>query len=221
MARSATGRSGAAKRTKASFGIPAASAHAPAWQRTPGTYLAGSEVIEDVDAIVIEMERKWGRGRLRLLVEPELREKFDRQRYLFGQALWNGDLEDVRREAPRMATAWRALDKRATANGAKILPPTVWEVALPDGTVAAIVKEPELVQDVMADGRDVRVYSLEELGELLHNFPTLAKAKEVFPGAEVVQVKQYRGDPIDGIPDFTAPLDGFIGQEGSDNGDGF
>ena len=43
------------------------------------------------------MEAKWGCDRLRLLVGPELREKFDRQRYLLNQAIWHGDLEAVRR----------------------------------------------------------------------------------------------------------------------------
>jgi len=202
--------------TKAAYGIPAASMPAAGWQRTPGTYIAGNEAIEDADAAAIEMERKWGRGRLRLLVDAELREKFDRQRFLLNQALARGELEDVRREAQRMATAWRALDKRATATGQKILPPTVWEVALPDGTVAAIVREPELAQDVLAEGRDVRVYTLEEIGELLHGFPALVKAKAIFPGATVERIQQYRGDPLDAMPDFLAPIDGVIGEKSED-----
>ena len=42
------------------------------------------------------MEDKWGNGRLRLLVSTELREKFDRQRYLLNMAVTNGALADVR-----------------------------------------------------------------------------------------------------------------------------
>lgn len=216
----AKAKTGTKNRSKAAYGIPAASNHAAEWQRTPGTYLAGSEHIEDADAAAIEMERKWGRGRLRLLVEAGLREKFDRQRYLFNQALWSGDLEDVKREAARMATAWKVLDRAATASGAKILPPTVWEVALADGSVAAIVREPELAQDVMANGRDVRVYTLEEIGNLLNRFPEIATVKQHFPGATVEPIRQYRGDPIDAMPDCFAPIDGVIGEK-EDGGDGF
>lgn len=218
MTTRSTGKGRGGKPSKAMYGIPAASNHAAEWQRTPGTYLAGSEHVEEADAAAIEMERKWGRGRLRLLVDPDLREKFDRQRYLFGQALTMGGLEDVKREAARMAKAWRALDRAAEAAGAKILPATVWEVTLGDGSVAAIVREPELAQDVIADGRDVRVYTLEEIGELIYKFPEIATIKVHFPGAEVVPVKQYRGDPIDGIPDFSAPIDGVIGEKGDEDG---
>ena len=60
-------------------------------------------------------EPKWGAGRLRLLVTPELREKFNRQRCLFNAAIWQVDLEAMRRKADRMVTAWLALDRAATA----------------------------------------------------------------------------------------------------------
>ncbi len=93
--------------------------------------------------MALAMETKWGAGRLRLLVTPELREKFDRQRYLLNAAIRYGDLEAVRREAKRMVTAWLALEKAATAAGKPAISPLVWEVALADGTVAAIVPSDE------------------------------------------------------------------------------
>jgi ectoine hydroxylase-related dioxygenase (phytanoyl-CoA dioxygenase family) len=62
---------------------------------------------------------------LRLLVGPELREKFDRQRYLLNQSIWHGELEDVRRESGRMVNAWHALDRAAEAAGALNLNPLV------------------------------------------------------------------------------------------------
>ena len=71
------------------------------WARTHGTYLAGRAYIDGADETASEMEAKWGADRLRLLVTPELREKFDRQRYLFNAAIWHGDLESVRRESGR------------------------------------------------------------------------------------------------------------------------
>ena len=87
------------------------------WARTNGTYLTGRAYIDGADETASEMEAKWGADRLRLLVSPELREKFDRQRYLLNQAIWHGELEDVRREANRMTTAWLALDRAAAAAG--------------------------------------------------------------------------------------------------------
>jgi hypothetical protein len=85
------------------------------WARTPGTYIAGRAYIDGADETAAEMEAKWGCDRLRLLVGPELREKFDRQRYLLNQAIWHGELEAVRRESGRMVMAWQALDRAAVA----------------------------------------------------------------------------------------------------------
>ena len=84
------------------------------WARSHGTYIAGRAYVDGADQTASEMEAKWGADRLRLLVSSEWREKFDRQRYLFNQAIWHGELEDVRREANRMTTAWLTLDRVAT-----------------------------------------------------------------------------------------------------------
>lgn len=195
------------------------------WQLTAGMALAGQEAIDDVQMIAVEMERKWGRGRLRLMVDAELREKFDRQRYLFSNAIWKGDLPDVQRESKRMIAAWRALDRRASETGQRTLPATVWEVTLSDGSVAAIVKEPELAYQLygsseanrasqLADGRRVNVYTLEEIGRLLESFPLVAKVKEAFPGATVERIGDEIPDPLGGFRfDCGAPLDDVEGFE--------
>ena len=57
------------------------SSYKPAeWMQTPGTYIAGRAELDEADKLEVELELKWGRDRLRLLVPVELREKFDRQR---------------------------------------------------------------------------------------------------------------------------------------------
>lgn len=182
------------------------------WQLTAGMALAGREAIDDANLVAVEMERKWGRGRLRLLVDGDLREKFDRQRYLFSNAIWKGDLADVQREAKRMQAAWRALDRRATETNQKTLPATVWETTLSDGTVVAIVKEPELayqLDDIPdRERRKIHVYTLSEIARLIEGFPLLAKVKEAFPGATVERVKDEMPDPLQDIRfDVGAPLD--------------
>ena len=65
------------------------------WASTPGTYIAGQANIDGADKVAVEMEKKWGCDRLRLLVSTEMREKFDRQRYLFNSAVWHGDLRGM------------------------------------------------------------------------------------------------------------------------------
>ncbi len=178
------------------------------WARTHGTYIAGRAYLDGADETACEMEAKWGVDRLRLLVSPELREKFDRQRYLLNQAIWHGDLEAVRREAGRMVVAWQALDRTAVAAGKQPLSPQVWEVALADGSVAAIVPDATHGRAVNAEGRQVAVYTLEEIGRLLAAYPQLAEAKLTFPGATITEIRPRSvEDPLDALRDSHASLD--------------
>lgn len=179
----------------------------PQWHITPGTFIAGQEEVDSLDLVAIEMERKWGSGRLRLLVAQDLREKFDRQRYLTNQAIWHGGLEDVRQQCRRMVSAWRALDRAAEAAGCVVLEPVVWEVAGKSGAVYAIVRSFEDASRVRPDGRQVAVYTLDEIAALLDGYPDVVRAKQVFPGASVEYVRRHIGDPLDALPDSIAPID--------------
>jgi hypothetical protein len=177
------------------------------WDRSHGTYIAGRAYLDEADQTAAQMEAKWGADRLRLLVDPELREKFDRQRYLLNQAVWHGELEAVRREAMRMVKAWLALDAAATASGKQPLSPLVWEIAMDDGTVAAIVPDNSHAHAVITEGRKVAVFTLEEIGRLLSLYPTISKTMTVWPGAEVTAVRRNTEDPLDAIHDSQLGLD--------------
>lgn len=177
------------------------------WAKTPGTYIAGQAHIDGADAVAMAMETRWGAGRLRLLVSAELREKYDRQRYLFNQAIWHGDLEAVRRESSRMIAAWQALDKAATNSHAPALAPEVWETVLEDGTVVAIIRTAEEAKAVVKEGRKVVVYTLDEIGRMLINYRAVTEVKEAFPGATVTQIRRSVEDPLDAIVDSNLSLD--------------
>ena len=181
------------------------------WARSPVTYISGRAYIDGADETAAEMETKWGCDRLRLLVSPELREKFDRQRYLLNQAIWHGELEAVRREAGRMVNAWQALDRAAVEAGKQPLSPQVWETPLADGTVAAIVPDDASARAVVGEGRKVSVFTLEEIGRLLSNYPDIATAKLTFPGATITAVRRSVEDPLNAIADSDEPLDDEIG----------
>jgi hypothetical protein len=197
---------------QSSFAPRAMMASEKSWARTPGTYIAGRAYLDGADETASEMEAKWGCDRLRLLVGPELREKFDRQRYLLNQAIWHGELEAVRRESNRMVAAWLALDRAAVSNGKAPISPLVWEVPLEDGSVAAIVRDYADAHAVVAEGRKVSVFTLEEIARLLSNYPDIAKAKLVFPGAEITAIRHRSvDDPLKGIHDTDLPLDDPIG----------
>jgi len=214
-------RKPAARLPKADKGVAVTTPTIP-WMQTPGMYIAGRSFLDEADAIEVEMELKWGRDRLRLLVSQDLREKFDRQRYLTSNARWKGNLEDVRREAKRMATAWRALDKAAEASGERVLDPEVWEVTLHDGTIATIVKDASFLSRIVTDGRRINAYTLDEIANMISAFPEICKAKAEFPGATVMRTKTRVADPLqtplgdseEGIHETTPPIDGVEGFRG-------
>jgi hypothetical protein len=180
------------------------------WSNTHGTYLAGQAAIDGADAMAITMEQKWGAGRLRLLVDVSLRERFDKQRFLYNSAVWHGDLLAVQNESRRMVSAWVALDRAAEAAGASVLSYDVWEVALPDGTVAAIVPVQAAAQYVTKEGRRMVVYTLDEIATMLANYREVVTVKEAFPGSTVEAIRRTIGDPLNGIRDgrrLKEPLD--------------
>jgi hypothetical protein len=169
------------------------------WHASPATYLAGRAHIDGVDALAIEMERKWGVDRLRLLVGPELREKFDRQRVKLNMAMQTGEVADVQRESQRTLNAWMALDRSAEAVGAKKLSPAVWEHPMSNGALVAIVRDSSDGHAVLAEGRAVQLWTLDEIVRVIEKFPEIAKAKVVWPGAKVTAIRQQIDDPIKDI----------------------
>jgi len=172
------------------------------WAKANGTYLAGRAALDPVDQMAAEMETKWGCGRLRLLVDDKLREKFDRQRLKLDHARWHGDLETVRVHAQRMLAGYRVLDREAEALGAVPLDKLDFpclETVLADGSVAVIVTDNVTAYKVVHEDRRCHVYTLEEIARLIDGYPGLAKVKTTFPGATVTQVRRSVCDPIDGI----------------------
>lgn len=169
--------------------------------------------------LAAEMDDYWGVDRLRLLVPVELREKFDRQRHLYTHALWNGDLEELRAQARRMIKAWRVLDQVARDGGKTPLSAHVWEVALADGTVAAIVQNNDQARLVSAEGRCLQVYTLEEIARLIFAFPALVAAKEAFEGVKVVGAQKSVVDPQTVLAGSNAglndPLDDLYPEQGA------
>lgn len=177
------------------------------WARSHGMYLAGRASIDEADLIAQRCERRWGAGRLRLLVSVEMREKFDRQRYLFNQAIWHGDLEAVKLQSRRMVAAWTVLDKTARDTGAQPLDLDVWETVLSDGSIAAIVRDAAVAHRVAYEDRRAQVYTLDEIGRLLDAYPAIAKAKAAFPGATVTAIRTTISDPLDAVADTKDGLD--------------
>ena len=177
------------------------------WMRSNATFIAGQSCVDEVDLLAGQMERYWGVDRLRLLVSPELRERFDKRRYALNHAIWEGDLEDVRRECALMMKAWQGCDKAARAAGHRKIEAEAWEIALDDGTVLVLCRRMNEMQFVKADGRKKAVWSLEEVANMISRKEEWATAVKVqFPGARVVVQRATVGDPLAGL-DASGELD--------------
>lgn len=178
------------------------------WQKSYGMFITGQSFIDEAKIVEREMNRRWGAGRLRLIVGADLRDKFDRQRYLFNQAVWHGELEDVRQQAQRMINAWKALDKQATQAGQTLQLPEVWDAVSPKGNVYAFVRDRDDAKVYERDRPNVRVFTLEEICLVLDAQEAVGEAKEAFPDAEVVAwSKGSVGDVLDDILDTSPDLD--------------
>jgi hypothetical protein len=149
---------------------------------------------EGVDNARAEAERKWGCGRLEMLVSDELRARFRRQCVTWSeayQAAWSADmltrdqLERVTTKAGAMQRAWAALDAAAEEAGHRPVAPFVWEVQLATGEVAALVQTNAEASRVIAEGRYLVVYTVQEVGNVIDALPAaLQMAKVHFPGAK-------------------------------------
>jgi len=121
-------------------------------------------IIDGVDQVALKMEKKWGVGRLRLLVSDFLRAKYDAQRDKFDAAIQSDREAEIKKHGEGMKRAWQALDEAAVRDGHQPKPPTVWEVSLANGDVAAIVQD---AADVSMVPDHQPVFTLSEIGRLI------------------------------------------------------
>lgn len=149
--------------------------------------------LQGLDYLSRQLEQTWGMGRLPLLVDANLRQRFNQQIEMLNTALAADDAarEEILAQIGGAKRAWQALDQAARANGNQPTPPTVWEIPLEDGSVALLVRDEADASQVSTQARERRcaLYSLAEVGRLLSRYPTIAKAKEAFPGALITSVQ--------------------------------
>jgi hypothetical protein len=149
---------------------------------------------DGLDAVVDQLERKWGIGRLRLLVDDDLRARFDEQKRRLSYALANGDEDAIAAQTLGMKRGWQALDDAATSAGAQPLAPEVWEARLSDGTVVTVVRTEAKAQHVCRDG--VEVYTMAEIAQLIEPLGAdIRKVKTSFPGAVVAEIRDREKPP--------------------------
>lgn len=159
--------------------------------------------LKNLDHVAGEIERRWGVGRLPLLVAPEMAARFEAQRQLVNEAVWEKrTVEAVRDSTEAMIRAWVALDAEASRRGAETLRPEYWETVTDDGTCVVIARENASAWHSMQQGRSAVVFTLEEIGKLLNSQTLLKQAKQTFPGGKVTGVRNRPGGDLldDDIP---------------------
>jgi hypothetical protein len=156
--------------------------------------LVTKAILDGLDETARQMERKWGVGRLRLLVDDALRAKFDAQKAKLDAAIATDQEIYVRAQAEGMRRAWQALDRTATATGAEPLSPKVWECVLPSsGEVVSIVRTEAEAHHVAREGE---VWTLSEVGVLIERMgDEVREVRRMFPCSAVVDIRPREPPP--------------------------
>ena len=151
-------------------------------------------MVEGLDQVAHAMERKWGIGRLRLIVSDFLRAKFDEQKDRLDAAISSGEERYVASQVDGMKRAWAALDRAAHDAGEQPLAPEVWECVLPStGEVVSLVRTEVEAHHV---ARECRVFTVAEIATLIEALGDgVLNIKQKFPGATVTGIR--RKAPVD------------------------
>lgn len=163
----------------------------------PATYvpddvlMAVSEALKPLDRIAVEMEAKWGAGRLPRLVSPELAARFGSAQDKLNAAIRLNDADAVAQRAAVLIRGWKALDLAASEAGAEALPLRTVGVSC-EGRKFVICWDRGDVNKVAAmSEKPENVVTVHELFTAWHAMRDrmlgIDAAKRTFPGAEVVR----------------------------------
>lgn len=157
---------------------------------------AASAIIQTVDTHARAVNRKWGCNKLPHIVPLEWTEKFRVQKKKYELAAFEAcgsldpaHLDQLRKQADAMLRGFTKLEHLAVEAGHLPTPPDHWEFELEDGTPVILVRDRCEMDQVKPDVRGVQIWSLDEVVTIIGKFPDLTRAKDAFPGAEVIQLR--------------------------------
>ena len=156
------------------------------------------ESLRPVDKVAVEMESKWGVGRLTSLVSVDTARKFGAASQKLNVAIDARDPDEVAKRASVMVRAWNALDVEATNAG--MVPVNdeveVWVAMDDEGTSFSVVRTQAEATNIVKRGVAGRVYHLEEIARIIAMFerqaPGVQIAKDTFPGAVVTGIRSTK-----------------------------
>jgi hypothetical protein len=163
--------------------------------------------LDQLDDLAASIERRWGIDRLPRLMPEAWHAKFAALKAQLDDAISNG--ADTTGPAAALATAWRKMDEKATAQGSFPLDPRCVEVR-EDGQIFAVAPDAETARacSLLAqwEQREVTVYLAAPLIKAARANPTLQAIHAAWPGALVTALPapmregKRRMDVADEIP---------------------
>lgn len=158
----------------------------PVWEERSQ---AVSDALRPLDRVAVEMEAKWGVGRLKRLVSPELAAKFGSAQDRLNKAIQANDGEEVAKRASVMIRGWQTLDAAATEAGCDALPLRTVGVVHDGRPYVVAWDKADVHKAAVLTGGSAHVVTVHELLTAYEVFRTkmVDAAKGAFPGAEVVR----------------------------------
>ncbi len=156
-----------------------------------------------LDALALDMDRKWGVDRLPELVSVETAQKYGRAMAHLNECIREADPARTAAAAQNCIKGLHALDAEATAAGHQPATGEYWEYELgaDEGQEPfrfAIIRDQHEWPALKAKRPDLEFYTLREVAIALRanmRGPLLAEVKKHFPAAEVTAVKP--NPPVD------------------------
>lgn len=162
------------------------------------------ELLGDIRAMIVtvderarDINKRWGHNRLPHLVPFDWLDKFRSQKRKWETACFEcagsprpEDRDTVRKHGEAMLRAFDKLEEIAVADGHMPESVSWWEFELADGTPVILVRDRHEMTQLPSDLRTRQVWSLEEIAAMVGRMPELlGRAKDMFPGAEVIQIR--------------------------------
>ena len=147
-----------------------------------------------LDAMLMDMDRKWGNGRLVMICRDNARAGYRRGWMAWSQAALSGDVDAFVRISEGLVRTLRIMDAQATEDGHAALPGDVIEAQLDDGRVLAIYRTSAEASAAVKDGRDVVAVSAAEIARLWPQFEVVGAIFDAWPGARVSSVVRPRSE---------------------------
>jgi hypothetical protein len=154
-----------------------------------------------LDRVASEMELKWGCDGLPSLVSPATAALFGSAKAKLDAAIQANDPQEVIRRAAVLVRGWGKMDAEAAEMGHKALSPDLWCHTTAGGMEVAVARSQAEAGKAarMESFKDVRIYSLDEIGRILdHDSLKLVNAaKNVFPGAKIKEIRKTGSPKLD------------------------